>query len=217
MKSNDMKSRIVFIFELVAIFLLLVVLYCFFSGSNEYKIGKDALDGKDYKNATVHFSRAVSWYLPYASYVSDSLDNLLMIADQYEKAGQADEARYTYLITRGSLYSIRSTYYPKKEYLDIVNEKLATFSAKAVSSSESGEEYIKARDEAMAWLSDSDISNMRWTPIVSLAFLGWVITGLLLIMQLFKNNVVNSGRAVIIKVAVLITFYVIWLITMVKA
>ncbi len=190
------------------------------SGKNENIIADRALKFGLYDDAVVHFSRSIGWYLPWASYFDDSAEKILMIAQQYENKGEYKKAKYAYNILRGAIYSVRSTYTPGEAYLAQCNERIAELSASAVvASSPDGTErdFTGEKERFMRLLGDTGEPSVFWSSLASISFVLWVAFVLALIFSLFKNNLVNFSRDVILILILLTVAYTLWLVSLVKA
>ena len=212
---NAMIKKICFILILVFTFLLLTISFCYVNGVSEYSIARNNLDASDYKGAVTHFARAINWYLPYVSYVNESAENIIKIASMYESQENVAEAKYTYMILRGALYSVRSAYSPGERYLIVCNERIAELSSRKNDGTDAGAVNITKKEERLNLLNE-DVGGGFWTVISSLTFILWVTAMLYLIMQIFKNNVVKLNSNAIITILLLTTSYIIWLISLVK-
>jgi hypothetical protein len=217
MLIKDNKSKIKFISLIVLVSLAIVTSYCYLSGENEYKIAENALKAKDHESALKHFARAINWYLPGASYVEDSINNILSIGEHYEESGRSQDAKYAYNILRGAIFSVRSTYSPHEEYLQEVNKRLAWLNADSIVKDDPGKDLHGENTEQLSILNKKDKPDIYWSSVASLSFLGWVFATIILIFKLFKNNVVNLNSGVIIISIVFTVFFTVWLISLVKA
>jgi hypothetical protein len=174
------------------------------------------MKSNDYDNAAIHFVRSISWYVPYADYVDDSAKNMINIAKHYEEKGQDEEAQYIYNILRGAILSVRSTYFPGEIYLKTCNEKIAELDTKSIEKTDEIQ-YSKKKEELLGLLNEKGESGMIWSSVSSLSFIGWVFMAVVLIMHLFKNNTVNLNNNVIIILSLFAIFYVVWLMSLIKA
>jgi hypothetical protein len=217
MLNKGCQNKITLVFLLILIFISLTISYCYVSGKNEYKIAAEAMKSNDFDSAATHFSRSIGWYVPYALYVEDSINGMMKIAGNYEMQEQDEDAKYVYNILRGALFSIKSTYSPYQKYLKACNEKLAVLNAKSIVVSEDKESFSKEEEEQLRILNEKGKPDAVWSSVASLSFIGWVLAVIFLIINLFKNNIVNLNFKVIITLLVFAMSYVVWLVSLVKA
>ncbi len=210
------KSKLTLFITILVIATLIIVSYCYKSGKDEYEVASQALKLNDLDSAVTHFSRSINWYVPYASYVVYSADNLINIAALYEEAGGYEKAKYTYNILRGALLSVRSAYQPMGEYITICTERITALSTGNITGSDTSGRS-KEKGKLSALLNDIHEADTFWSYLSSFSFIAWVLVTIALIMKLFKNNVVNLNKGVIILAVSLAVSYVLWLVSLIKA
>src|SRR5580765_86989 len=95
------------------------------SSRESYLQGIDFQSKNDSERAITRFEESILWYFPGNPYVGKSVQSLYEYGESLEK-NNPKMALYAFDSLRGSLYSIRSLYFPYSKWIPKVNDKIAT-------------------------------------------------------------------------------------------
>ncbi len=199
--------------------ILMVVFKVYLSSRQEFKTAEIALDEKNYRRAITHYERAILWYLPFGGYVDRSAAQLWHIAEMLETQDKK-LALESYRSLRSAFYATRSLYTPGKPWIDRANPKIARLMAEETTYSEADRKKSIAQktQEALAILQRPMKPDPFWSFVLEIGFLGWVCGVLAFIWRGFRDG----GPQIIVKRGIfwgtiVIFFYALWIIGMMKA
>ena len=201
------------------LFLLLVFAKVTINARTEYQEGDKFFRAKDYKQAIIHFNRAIHWYSPGCTSVTNSIQALWDIGTHAENQGDSDLALDAFQSITSSLYSARSFYTPHQEWIAKCEDRIATIRAKQ-EEARSPNQWIpfeKRKEEALKILRMKTAPDVFWSLMVELGFLGWIGCAIGFILRVFIGEKgFNPKRAVFWGVLILF-FYTLWIMAMLRA
>jgi hypothetical protein len=201
------------------LFLSLVFTKVTINARKEYQEGNKFLRAKDYKQAVIHFNRAIHWYSPGNKPVTKSIQALWGIATYAENQGDVGLALNAYQSITSSLYSARSFYTPHQEWIAKCDNRIAAIRAKQeeIRSPNKGISFEKRKEEALKILRMKTEPDVFWSMMVEVGFLGWIGCAIGFILRVFIGEKgFNAKRAVFWGVLILF-FYALWIVGMLRA
>jgi len=214
-----MKNRVVIGFGVFILFLVLVYAKVVINARNECQEGDKFYRAKDYTQAILHFNRAIHWYSPRSKSVTNSIQALWKIGTQAEDQGNSDLALDAFQSITSSLYSARSFYTPRQEWIAKCEDRIATIRAKQeeARSPNKGIPFETRKEGILKILRMKTEPNVFWSIIVEVGFLGWIGCAIGFILRVFIGEKgFNSKRAVFWGVLILF-FYTLWIVAMLRA
>ncbi len=220
-KSSKKLKMIKIVTLCTLLFFSLIVLKVFISSRSEYHVAKEASAKGDFSTALTHYERAILWYLPIGGYAEASAEAIWKIArglESHDKQG----ALNAYRSLRSAFIAARSFYTPGRPWIARSEEKIAALMAEQTVYSEADrlKSLEQKTEEALAILRRPMKPDTPWSIVVVIGFLGWVSGVLIFIWKAFLEG---EGLAKI-KVkpgilwgSVVIFFYAVWIIGMMKA
>ncbi|MBI3805004.1 MAG: hypothetical protein HY282_14735 [Nitrospirae bacterium] len=158
------------------------------------------------------------WYLPAGGYVESSAEGLWKMGESLEKEDPT-LALDAYRSLRTALYATRSFYTPGKAWIDRSDQKIVLLMAQEppYSDAEKKKTVEQRAAEALAIQKVPQKPDPGWSIVLEVGFWGWVAGVLLFIWVGF-----NVKRQVILKRgifvgALILFFYTLWIIGMMKA
>jgi hypothetical protein len=214
-----MKNRVVIGFGVFILFLVLVFAKVTINAHNEYQEGDKFFRAKDYKQAIIHFDRAIHWYSPGSKPVINSIQALWKIGTQADDQGDSNLALDAFQSIASSLYSARSFYTPHQEWIAKCEDRIATIRAKQgeARSPNKGIPFEKRKEEALKILRMKTAPDVFWSMMVEVGFLGWIGCAIGFILRVFIGKKgFNSKRAFFWGVLIIL-FYTVWIVAMLRA
>ena len=204
----------VFILSLLLVFAKVTI-----NARSEYQEGDKFFRAKDYKQAVIHFNRAIHWYSPGSKPVTNSIQALWEIGTHAENQGDIDLALDAFQSITSSLYSARSFYTPHQEWIAKCDDRIAAIRAKQEESRSQykGIPFEKRKETAIKILRMKTEPDVFWSMIVEVGFLGWIGCAIGFILRVFIGaKGFNSKRALFWGVLI-IFFYTLWIVAMLRA
>ena len=214
-----MAGKFFFGLGIFILFLLLVFAKVTINARSEYQEGNKFFRAKDYKQAIIHFNRAIHWYSPGSKSVKNSIQTLWKIGTEAENQGDVNLALDAFQSITSSLYSARSFYTPHQEWIAKCENRIASIRAKQEENHPQykGIPFEKRKEEAIKILRMKTGPNVFWSVMVEVGFLGWIGCAIGFILRVFIGvKGFNSKRAVFWG-ALIIFFYALWIVAMLRA
>jgi len=139
-------------------------------------------DKGDAHGRRLHLRRAMAYYFPGNPWVRDARDQLLLLAQQQERAGDRTAALQTWRTLRGALLSLRAINQPMGEVLPRVNERIAALSVAASLASEALRRD-GGKASFLARLAAPPDPHPLWTLVGLLGFIVWTGSGYALVFR----------------------------------
>jgi hypothetical protein len=201
------------------LFLLLVGGKVYLNAQHEYQKGEIALKNKDYKQAITSFNRSIHWYTPGSKPVKNSIHALWEIGIQAEQRGDQALALEAFQVLSSSLYSLRSFYLPYSEWISKCEERIAMIRTFQEEKRNPNPKLTreKQKEEIRKILRMHTGPDVVWSIMVTIGFLGWIGSTIGLILQAFRGEKRTKIKPTLFWVILIITFYSLWIISMLRA
>ncbi|MFH1624726.1 MAG: hypothetical protein ABID54_06165 [Pseudomonadota bacterium] len=216
---SRLKKRVIAIAAVVFLVIAMAFIKVYSGSIKEYNRAEKALQKGDTEAAIVHYQRSIQWYTPLNRYVARSAERLWEIGDEAEKNGDNDLAMMAYQELRSSFYSVRSFYTPYREWIDRVDNRISTLLAKRKPYSEEDRTrpFEQRREDALRILKKNLAPNVFWSVILEVGFLGWIGCIIGFIFRVFTGEKGFDGRRALLWGGVIIIFYALWIVGMIRA
>jgi len=194
---------------------LMSVIFCLIMGrvfleSRDYfRKGTASLEADELYMAVVHFGRAAKWYFPGNPYVLRSLRSLWETGQRAEEMAEERIALKAYYTLRGCLYGTRWFYMPYREWLDPCNQRIADLTV--VNDPHVSEETVLANLQGQVGPS------VVWALFVVLGFWGWIGSVFGFVWFSFDASGSMDGRKAVAWGGVGLGFFVVWVLSMLRA
>ncbi len=201
------------------LFFSLVVLKVFISSRSEFHVAEEASANGDLSGAVIHYERAILWYLPIGGYAEASAEALWKIAGHLETEDKK-AALNAYRALRSAFIAARSFYTPGRVWIARAEEKIAVLMAEQTVYSEADRQKSleQKTEEALAILRRPMKPDTSWSIVVVIGFLGWVSAVLIFIWRAFyEGSVKIKLKPGLFWGSVVILFYALWIIGMMRA
>jgi len=199
-----------------SILVAVMVARVFIEAKQEFQEGSAAYQAGKLEKAIVHFDRAAHWYAPGNFYVEKALNRLWEIGNQVEKE-DPKMGLLAYDSLRGSIYAIRSFYWPYRDYLPRVNERIADLRAQEQVKDQSGTIYGAAHAFHRKALETDERPYIGWVAAVEIGFFGWIFAVVALIWKGFdREGRMHWKRSVPWMVAIVV-FFTCWVFGLLNA
>jgi len=147
-----------------------------YESRHELFVGLSKIKSSNIEEAIHHFDRSAHWYAPGNPYIGKALDQLWNIGQDLESKGQPRIALLAYDAIRGSIHAIRSFYWPYKNRLPIVNDRIAKLRAQEHVAENPGVTYKDALAFHEKALKIDERPYVGWVFLLELGFFGWVFS-----------------------------------------
>jgi hypothetical protein len=194
--------------------LALVWVRAFYGSMHAYHQGEGYFEKHQPMKAITFFDRSVHWYTPYNPYVSKSAQRLWEICAQAEQQGDMQLALIAARTIRRGFLGVRSFSVTGKDWISKCDGKIASLMAKG-----SGGRDVNgntARSFSKQQVPEPDVF---WTLIVEVGLFGWIGSAIgFLVHGLTKGQTAKlRSRPAMFWAIMIIIFYTLWIIGMVKA
>jgi hypothetical protein len=213
-------KRWVISFGLV-IFLIFLSLFLkvYLSSRMEYYQAQNAFQQREYHKAISHYTRSILWYTPFSKYVSISVAKLWQIGNLAETQNNIDLALEAYESLRSSLYGVRSFYTPYQEWINKCNQKISSLvAAKGPTvQRDKDKSYAQRKTKYLHLLEKDAAPDIVWSLILETGLIGWVGATIGFIFLAFSREGALHNRKALFWGSLIIIFYLLWIIGMLKA
>jgi hypothetical protein len=186
----------------------------FYGSMHAYHQGEEHLEKQQYIKAITFFDRSIHWYAPFNPYISKSAQHLWEIGVKGEQQGDIQLALIAVRTIRRGFLGARSFYVPGEDWISKCDRKIVSLMAKG-----SGGQDMK-RNAALSFSTQkSQEPDVFWALILEVGLLGWIGSAIGFLMYgLAKGQTpkLRSGPAIFWGVMIII-FYALWIVGMVKA
>lgn len=217
--TKETKKNIYTVIIIASIMLLMVIIKVYYRSMTEFKIGEEAFNKQDLNEAITHFERSIHWYTPLNKYVAGSAERLWEIGEIAEKQNDIKLALLAYRSLRSSFYAVRSFYTPYKEWINKCDEKISSLVAAEDTPFESEKKkgFKQRKAEALKILKTDRAPHVGWSIFLEIGFVGWVTCTIMFILKVFTGEKGFEGRKALFWGPIIILFYAMWIIGMMKA
>ena len=206
------------ILGLLIIVLIMVWARAFYGSMKTYGQGERYLKQNQYIKAITFFDRSIHWYTPFNPYVKKSAERLWEIGAFAEHRRDFKLALIAYRTIRQGFYAASSFYTPGKNWIRKCDLKISELTeleegAKKTQKGPLGDKKPEYQSKKVT------SPNIFWTIILEIGFLGWIGSAIGFITFLLKDN--RKLRSFISAAfkwgCVMLVFFVMWIIGMMKA
>jgi hypothetical protein len=210
-----MKKNILNIIAGFAILTLLMILKIYLNGNKEFSVAEELFSKNNYTQATVHYERAIQWYIPGSSTPALAAEKLWNISLFYESKNLTDEALKTCRLLRGAFYSTRSFFTPGEKWINLCNEKIAHWMASKPNLINKSPLSFKNRKNRFLKNLQADRPPSTWGGILTeVGFFGWVACAALFLIKAITPTAGLKPKPAIIYSTAFLLFYAIWVLGM---
>ena len=219
MINRDIKKRVIGISAVVLIMIVMVFIKVYSGSIKEYEKGEKSFGKGDIEAAIAHYQRSIQWYTPFNTYVSRSAERLWEIGNKAEKKGEDNLALKAYQELRSSLYSVRSFYTPYPEWIERCNDKISSLVAKKEPYSKANKEksFGERKAESLKILKKDYAPNVFWSILLEIGFIGWIGCAIGFIFRVFTGEKGFDVRRALLWGGLIIIFYALWIVGMMRA
>ncbi|UCG81324.1 MAG: hypothetical protein JSV60_03345 [Desulfobacterales bacterium] len=191
--------------------LALVWVRAFYGSMHAYQQGEGYLEKHQYIKAITFFDRSIHWYTPFNPNVAKSAQRLWEICIQAEQQGDIQLALIAARTIRRGFLGVRSFCVPGKDWISKCDRKIATLMAKG----SEGQDVNRntAHSFSKRHVPEPDVF---WTLILEVGLFGWIGSAIGFLMHGLTQGKLRS-RPAILWATMVIIFYTLWIIGMVKA
>lgn len=217
--TESIKKNIITALIIGSIMLLMVVIKVYYRSMTEFNIGEEAFKKQEINEAITHFERSIHWYTPFNRYVAGSAERLWEIGENAEKQKDTKLALLAYRSLRSSFYAVRSFYTPYKEWINKCDEKISSLVAAQETpfESEKKKSFKQRKAESLKILKTDRAPHVGWSIFLEIGFVGWVACTIMFILKVFTGEKGFQGRKALFWGPIIIIFYAMWIIGMMKA
>jgi hypothetical protein len=214
-----MKNKLIGVFMVVIIALFAIFLKVYLSSRMEYRKAEAALQQQKYHKAITHYERSIQWYTPGSRYVSAAAQKMWQIGELAKNQGKDELALEAYESLRSSFYAVRSFYTPYREWIARCDEKIASLvAAKGPTvKRDIGKSYAQRKAEYLKLLKKDEAPNVVWSFVLEAGFIGWIGSTIAFIFQAFGRDGSFYNKRALFWGSLIIAFYALWIIGMLKA
>jgi tetratricopeptide (TPR) repeat protein len=207
-----MNSKILCILAVLIILTLLTCAKIITNSQNEFVLADEHLAKNELSKATIHYERALHWYLPFFQTPYQAAEKLWTIAEILHSQNQIAEALKTYRILRSAFYSIRSFYTPGKNWIHRCNERIAHLMAEKFIASQKIQRnsFADKKSEYLFLLEEDRPPYTFYSVINEVGFFGWVFSIFLFIFKALTPQGKIKKHPAILFISSFFLFYVIW-------
>jgi hypothetical protein len=179
-----------------------------------YQQGAAYLEKHQYIKAITFFDRSIHWYTPFNPYISKSAQHLWEIGVKAEQQGDVQLALIAVRTIRRGFLGTRSFYVPGEHWISKCDRKIVSLMAKG-----SGGQDMKGNTALSFSTQRSQEPDVFWTLILEVGLLGWIGSAIGFLMYgLAKGQTPKlRSRSAIFWGVMIIIFYTLWIVGMVKA
>ena len=218
MLKQSVSKRVAVVVGLIALALFVVWVRAFWGSLKAYHEGEDCLKEDQIIAAVTHFDRAIHWYTPFNPFVEKSAQRLWEISAEAQKRGDPRLAFIALRAIRRGFYSARSFYTPGKDWIDRAETRIAILlPLEETNEAHVGRSITPTKNKTQAGKTSGP--NVLWAIIMEIGFLGWIGSAIGLIITFQRRS--KGSPAVPLPPflwgALIVLFFTIWLIGMMKA
>lgn len=216
--NGERMKKIGVIALCVALFFSLIFVKIYLSSRHEFIEAEMAYSKGDYREAVVHYERAILWYLPVGGYVKRSAERLWEVGEIFEDQ-DAKLALEAYRSLRSAFYAARSFYTPGGSWIRRTDEKIAGLVAKepAITEEDRNKSEMERKKEALAVLRRPMKPHTGWSIVLEIGFWGWIAGTLLFIFRAFNMEQQLNMKRGLFWGGIVILFYALWIVGMMNA
>lgn len=186
----------------------------FYGSMHAYQQGEGYLEKHQYIKAITFFDRSIHWYTPFNPYVSKSAQRLWEICIQAEQQGDIHLALIAARTIRRGFLGARSFYVPGEDWISRCDSKIVHLMTKGA-----GEQDMKRDTDISFSTQKGSEPNVFWTFVLEVGLFGWIgsLIGFLMHGLTQGQTLRLRSRPAILWGTMVIIFYTLWIVGMVRA
>jgi hypothetical protein len=194
--------------------LALVWIRAFYGSMHAYQQAEVYLAKHQNIKAITFLDRSIHWYTPLNPYVSKSAQRLWEICTQADQQGDVQLALIAARTIRRGFWGVRSFYVPGKDWINRCDRKIASLMAK-----EFGGQKVNVDTALASSTEQAPEPDVFWTLILEVGLFGWIGSAIGFLMHgLTKGRTPElRSRPAMFWGIMIIIFYTLWIVGMVKA
>jgi len=200
----------------IGVVLLTIVFRTWYEARSEYVKGQSFEEQRKWHEAIHHYDRSAHWYSPGNIYVGRSLDRLWGIGKKLEEEDRGSSL-LAYDAMRGSIFAIRSFYWPYQNRLESINGRIAFLRAHQDHENRPGRTFEEVHQFHKKALILQERPSTLWSLVVTLFFFGWVGSVVAWIFKGFDGEGRMHIKASLPWAASIILCFAVWVFGLVNA
>lgn len=182
----------------------------------EYQRGEAAQKQGKEEKAVRHYDRSIHWYAPFNPYPLKSIKRLWQFGAMYEEKNPK-LALLAYDAIRGSIHAIRSLYWPYRNWLPKVNERIAKLRAQEHLAENPTLDSKKIHAFHKRVLAIDERPHTGWVIFAQIGFWGWLLAVLGWIWKGFDAQGKMYWKPSLPWISGIIVFFSFWILGLVHA
>jgi hypothetical protein len=204
------------VFLSIAVFGALLAGKVIYESRKEWREAGIRLSSGETEEGIRHFERSIHWYLPGNPFVLRSVRELWRIGQEEEKRNPS-RALLAYDGLRGSLHSIRSFYWPHREWILKADDRIAELRAREEASRRPDVPYETILRKHQALLVPVERPRVGWVILAQIGFWGWIVSVVGWIRKGFDEEGRMNVRRSLPWILSLVLLFAAWLIGLTRA
>ncbi len=200
-----------------AVVLLLILTRCFLGSQEAYEKGTQLLQKGEVESAILSFDHAIHWYFPGNPFPERSIQSLWKLGNDLQNKQDPSMALLAFDSLRGGIYSIRNVYWPYRDWLPQVNEKIARLRGMQEAKQNPQLRPEDAYEKHLKLLTRDERPQTAWVVLMGVGFLGWLFSIVAWIWKGFDAEGKILLRKSIPWVIAAVIFFALWVGSLLKA
>ncbi|MBI4823399.1 MAG: hypothetical protein HY805_04105 [Nitrospirae bacterium] len=206
----------------LAVFLILIAIIggrVLYLQRSHFLKAEEYYKASNYKLAIREYDTSMHFYVPFSPYAEKARQRLWDMAKGFEKEDKNEWAHMAYSSIRSSLYGVRSLFTPSKKWIEKCDEKLADLNVRMLlkEGSIKIEDANSERAKHLYTLKVDRAPKPLWTLLAALGFFGWLASVIFIIFRGFNKEGKVRRNALRKAVLTLMLFFLIWVVSLLKA
>lgn len=207
-------------YMLLTVGIMLIMVWssvCYRSMQNFHK-GEFYFNTQEYIKAITYFDRSIHWYAPFNPYVKKSVQRIWAIGKQAKEKENIKLALIAYRTIRNGFFGAYSFYQPGIEWIEQCEKDIFDLTKLKIQ-----EKWGQKRSESLrkkdVFKEKANRPEILWTVIVEIGFWGWIAAMSVYIFIRFSSGTNSKIRILAVRkcYVLLICFYILWIMGMIKA
>lgn len=218
LKKSKYGKMVGTISALMAVFLIMVWARAFYGSMQAYKKGEVHLKAHRYIKAVTFYDRSIHWYTPLSPYVQKSAERLWEIGLHAERKGDVRLALIAFRTIRRGFYAASNVITPGQMWIEKCETKIAEL-VKLEKVNRERDEGLELQKRLIINSQKAGSPDVFWSIILEIGFFGWVgsvICFIILVLRR-KAELVTSIRLSLLWIGLVLIFFSLWFLGMIKA